>query len=292
MLKFSENEVTPPALFARRRALTLLAASVLGWHGRSALAAPVAGRPSALDEITSYNNYYEFSTDKKAVRILAQELTTDPWTIAIEGEVAKPFSIGLKDLMRRFPAEERIYPLRCVEGWSMIIPWSGFPLCKLIELALPTAHAQYVEFTSLYRPKEMIGQRQSSLAWPYVEGLRLDEAMHPLAFLATGLYGQALPKQNGAPLRVVVPWKYGFKSAKAIVKLRFTRDLPQTSWNRAAPDEYGFYANVNPDVAHPRWSQRRENRIGELHKRPTLAFNGYADEVAALYAGMDLSKFF
>ena len=292
MPQFSENDVTPPELFARRRALTVIAASVLGWTGRSALAAPSAGRPNTLDEISSYNNYYEFSTNKKAVRILAQELTIDPWTIAIEGEVAKPFNIGLEDLLRRFPSEERIYPLRCVEGWSMVIPWQGFALRKLIELAQPTAHARFVEFTSLHRPKEMIGQRQASLAWPYVEGLRLDEAMHPLAFVATGLYGQTLPKQNGAPLRVVVPWKYGFKSAKAIVKLRFTREQPQTSWNRTAAAEYGFFANVNPDIAHPRWSQRRENRIGELHKRPTLAFNGYANEVAALYAGMDLAKFF
>lgn len=292
MLRFSENDVTPPALFARRRALTVIAASVLGWTGRSALAAPSAGRPNTLEEISSYNNYYEFSTNKKAVRILAQELTIDPWTIAIEGEVAKPFNIGLEDLLRRFSSEERIYPLRCVEGWSMVIPWQGFALRKLIELARPTSHARFVEFTSLHRPKEMIGQRQASLAWPYVEGLRLDEAMHPLAFIATGLYGQTLPKQNGAPLRVVVPWKYGFKSAKAIVKLRFTREQPQTSWNRTAAEEYGFFANVNPDIAHPRWSQRRENRIGELHKRPTLAFNGYANEVAALYAGMDLAQFF
>jgi sulfoxide reductase catalytic subunit YedY len=219
--------------------------------------------------------------------VLAQALTTSPWNITVEGEVAKPFTIGMEDLLKRFSTEERIYRLRCVEGWSMVIPWNGFPLHKLIDLAQPTGHARYIEFVSLLRPREMIGQRQSSLAWPYREALRLDEARHPLAFLATGLYGQTLPKQNGAPLRLVVPWKYGFKQIKAITHIRFLREQPKTSWQQLAPSEYGFYGNVNPEVAHPRWSQRRENRIGELRKRATLPFNGYAQEVAALYAGLD-----
>ncbi|MBS4095981.1 MAG: protein-methionine-sulfoxide reductase catalytic subunit MsrP, partial [Sulfuricella sp.] len=245
-------------------------------------------RPTPLESIQSYNNYYEFSSSKEAVRLLAQNLTTSPWNIQIEGEVARPFSIGLEDLMRRFPGEERIYRLRCVEGWSMVIPWNGFPLARLIHLAQPNGQAKYVEFVSLHRPAEMIGQRQpGGLVWPYREALRLDEALHSLAFLATGLYGEALPKQNGAPLRLVVPWKYGFKQAKAITHIRFLRDMPRGSWQLAAASEYGFYGNVNPDVPHPRWSQKREVRIGELRKRPTLPFNGYAEQVAHLYAGLD-----
>lgn len=259
-----------------------------GVVGKPASLNSAGERPNTLKEITSYNNYYEFSTSKEAPRVLAQNLTVSPWNIVIEGEVAKPLTISMDDIRKRFPAEERIYRLRCVEGWSMVIPWSGFPLCRLIEMARPTGQAKYVEFTSLHRPGEMIGQRSNSgLEWPYREGLRLDEAMHPLAFVATGLYGQALPKQNGAPLRIVLPWKYGFKSAKAITHIRFMREQPQTSWSKISPTEYGFYGNVNPEVPHPRWSQDRENRIGELHKRPTLLFNGYAEEVAHLYTGMD-----
>jgi sulfoxide reductase catalytic subunit YedY len=240
-----------------------------------------------LSDITSYNNYYEFSTDKKAVKTLAQALTLQPWTITISGEVEKPYTVDADDLQRLFGSEERIYRLRCVEGWSMVVPWSGFPLARLIERARPTSRAKYVAFESLQRRSEMLGQRNATLPWPYQEGLRIDEAMHPLAFAVTGLYGQPLPKQNGAPLRLALPWKYGFKSAKAIVQIRLLSVQPVTSWNLASPSEYGFYGNVNPQLPHPRWSQARENRIGELHKRPTLALNGYAEQVAGLYQGME-----
>ena len=299
---FTENSVTDPALYRDRRRFIQSAGLLLGsaWLGREALAKNVchtklnpdllrAGgeRPNTLQEITSYNNYYEFSTNKEAVRILAQELKTDPWTITVEGEVERPFKIDVADLITRYQQEERIYRLRCVEGWSMVIPWNGFSLCRLLKDARPTSEARFVEFVSLYRPEEMSNQRPGSLDWPYREGLRIDEAMHPLTFMATGLYGEVLPGQNGAPLRLVVPWKYGFKSAKAITHIRLLRHQPKTAWSEAVPSEYGFYANVNPDVPHPRWSQRRENRIGELHKRATRAFNGYADEVAHLYTGMD-----
>ena len=303
--RLTENDVTPPEIYRGRRLFMASAAALLGagWVDRQAFPAcalvkhpellKASGeKPNTLEEITAYNNYYEFSTNKEAVRILAQELTTSPWNVVIEGEVAKPITIGIEDLLKKFPSEERIYRLRCVEGWSMVIPWNGFPLCHLIEMARPTAQAKYVEFVSLHRPKEMIGQRGGSFEWPYREGLRLDEAMHPLAFVATGLYGNTLPKQNGAPLRIVLPWKYGFKSAKAITHIRFLREQPQTSWNKIAPAEYGFYGNVNPEVPHPRWIQKRENRIGELRKRPTLPFNGYAEEVAHLYTGLDPNLLF
>jgi len=247
-------------------------------------------KPNTLKQITHYNNYYEFSTNKEAVRILAQELTTDPWTLTIDGEVEKTITLDLEDIKKLFDEEERIYRLRCVEGWSMVIPWNGIPLCKIIKRAMPTSAAKYVAFTSLKRSSEMIGQRRGSLEWPYQEGLQINEAMHPLTFMATGLYGADLPKQNGAPLRLVVPWKYGFKSAKAITHITLTREQPVSSWNQLTPSEYGFLGNVNPDVSHPRWSQRRENRIGELRKRRTLPFNGYAEQVADLYRGIDLSK--
>jgi len=240
-----------------------------------------------LADITGYNNYYEFSTDKKAVKHLAQALTLKPWTVTVEGEVEKPYTVDADDLHKLFGSEERIYRLRCVEGWAMVVPWSGFGLSKLIERARPTSKAKFVEFESLKRSSEMIGQRTGSMPWPYREALRIDEAMHPLAFAVTGLYGQPLPKQNGAPLRLALPWKYGFKSAKAITRIRLTSEQSSTSWSQLAPSEYGFYGNVNPQVAHPRWSQARENRIGELQKRPTLPFNGYADQVADLYKGMD-----
>lgn len=300
--RLTENDVTPLEVYQGRRHFIAAAATLLGvgWTERQAFSAcaavkrldvlkAVGDKPNTIEEITSYNNYYEFSTNKEAVRILAQELTVSPWNVVIEGEVAKPITIGIEDILKRFPIEERIYRLRCVEGWSMVIPWNGFPLCQLIEMARPTAQAKYVEFVSLHRSKEMIGQRggSSGLQWPYREGLRMDEATHPLAFVATGIYGQTLPKQNGAPLRIVLPWKYGFKSAKAITHIRFLREQPQTSWNKVSPSEYGFYGNVNPEVPHPRWSQKRENRIGELRKRPTLPFNGYADEVGHLYTGLN-----
>jgi methionine sulfoxide reductase catalytic subunit len=275
-------DVTPEQVWLNRRQLLTMAGAGLGLP-----AAPEGESPAALADITSYNNYYEFSTDKKAVKVLAQALTLKPWTISVEGEVEKPYTVDMDDLNRLFGSEERIYRLRCVEGWAMVVPWSGFALSRLIERARPTSRAKYVAFESLQRSSEMIGQRGGSLPWPYREGLRVDEAMHPLAFAVTGLYGQPLPKQNGAPLRLALPWKYGFKSAKAITRLRLVQEQPPTSWSQLAPSEYGFYGNVNPQVAHPRWSQARENRLGELSKRPTLPFNGYAQWVATLYQGQD-----
>ncbi|MGH7699510.1 MAG: protein-methionine-sulfoxide reductase catalytic subunit MsrP [Gemmatimonadales bacterium] len=243
-------------------------------------------------DITTYNNYYEFGTGKDDPSKYAHTLTTRPWTVVVDGEVHKPRTFDVDEIIRRYPAEERVYRLRCVEAWSMVIPWLGFPLKPLLDEVQPTSHAKYVAFTTVYRPEEMRGQRGGVLPWPYVEGLRLDEALHPLTILATGLYGKPLLNQNGAPLRLVVPWKYGFKSIKSIVRIRLTRVQPPTTWNIAAPNEYGFYSSVNPEVDHPRWSQKRERRIGELRRRPTLMFNGYADQVASLYAGMDLRKYY
>ena len=248
-----------------------------------------------LQSITHYNNYYEFSTNKRVVFELAKALTLRPWSLTIEGEVENPFTIDIEDLLSDYTQEERIYRLRCVEGWAAVIPWQGIPLCKLLKKAEPTSRAKYVEFISLHRPSEMIGQRLGSLQWPYREGLRIDEAMHPLTILATGLYGEELPNQNGAPLRLVIPWKYGFKSIKAITEIRFRETAPNNSWRQSQPGEYGFYANVNPEVDHPRWSQARERRIGAgifAPKQETLMFNGYADQVASLYAGMDLKRNF
>jgi sulfoxide reductase catalytic subunit YedY len=245
-----------------------------------------------LQDVTTYNNFYEFGTGKDDPAKYAQTLVTRPWTITVEGECNKPGVYDIDDILRRYSAEERIYRLRCVETWSMVIPWLGFPLADFIRDLEPTSHAKFVEFTTLYDPGQMPGQRRPVLDWPYVEGLRLDEATHPLTILAVGLYGEVLPNQNGAPIRLVVPWKYGFKSIKSVVNIRFVREQPLTSWMKASPREYGFYSNVNPEVDHPRWSQKRERRIGELRRRPTLMFNGYADQVARLYAGMDLRKNF
>jgi sulfoxide reductase catalytic subunit YedY len=242
------------------------------------------------DDVTNYNNFYEFDTTKNAPAKVAKDFRTKPWSVAVEGEVNKPAVYQLEDLIKPHTLEERIYRLRCVEGWSMVIPWVGFPLGDVLKRFEPTSKAKYVEFTTLLDPGQMPGQRRAVLKWPYVEGLRMDEAMHPLTILAVGLYGEVLPNQNGAPLRLVVPWKYGFKSIKSIVKIRFVEDQPVSSWELSAPQEYGFYSNVNPEVSHPRWSQARERRIGELSKRKTLMFNGYADQVAQLYAGMDLNK--
>ncbi|QOL50432.1 protein-methionine-sulfoxide reductase catalytic subunit MsrP [Massilia litorea] len=250
---------------------------------------------TAFKDATNYNNYYEFGLDKGDPAENAHTLRPRPWTVSIEGEVKKPMRLDIDSLVKLAPLEERVYRLRCVEGWSMVIPWVGYSLSNLIKHVEPTGNAKYVEFTTLADPKQMPGLRSGVLDWPYVEGLRLDEAMHPLALLTVGMYGQVLPNQNGAPVRVVVPWKYGFKSAKSIVRIRFTRDQPKTAWNVSAPSEYGFYSNVNPKVDHPRWSQASERRIGEdgffKKKRETLMFNGYP-EVASLYAGMDLKKFF
>lgn len=244
--------------------------------------------------VESYTNYYEFSTGKEASTKLAQALTIDPWSVTIEGEVEKPGIYNLEDILKDNPLEERIYRFRCVEAWSMVVPWIGFPLGAMLKRFKPTSKAKYVEFTTLYNPEVMTGQKAKTLDWPYVEGLRMDEAMNPLTLLATGMYDDSLPKQNGAPLRLIVPWKYGFKSIKAIVKIRFTEQMPKTAWNKSAPDEYGFYANVNPEVAHPRWSQAREKVLGGSlfsPKRKTELFNGYGDEVAHLYSDMDLTRF-
>jgi sulfoxide reductase catalytic subunit YedY len=245
-----------------------------------------------FNDITSYNNFYEFGTDKSDPAKFSGQFEPKPWTVSIEGECNKPGEIAYEDLIKPHQLEERIYRLRCVEAWSMVIPWVGISLGDVLKRFEPNSNAKYVAFTTVYRPKQMPGQRSRVLKWPYVEGLRMDEAMHPLSILAVGLYGEELPNQSGAPIRLVVPWKYGFKSIKSIVKISFVRDEPPTSWNISAPREYGFYSNVNPNVNHPRWSQARERRIGEFLKRETQMYNGYADQVASLYQGMDLKKFF
>jgi sulfoxide reductase catalytic subunit YedY len=309
-----ESEVTPESLYVRRREfLSLGAAGALGIAGSSlsfACDARASDPPAAtfgnlkrtnlagdekqtpFSDVSTYNNYYEFGTAKSDPAANAGAFHTRPWTVAVEGEINKPEVIDIDDLVKRFTLEERIYRMRCVEAWSMVIPWVGFPLSELIKRAEPTSNAKYVAFTTKLDPSEMPGQTRNVLDWPYVEGLRIDEAMNPLTLLAVGLYGRPLPNQNGAPLRLVVPWKYGFKGVKAIVKIAFVKEQPKTTWNKMAPSEYGFYANVNPDVDHPRWSQAKERRIGEFFKRKTLPFNGYADQVANLYAGMDLRKSF
>ena len=303
----ASSEITPPDIYRERRRFmqgvsALAAGAVLGISPEAEAGAKLAGvRASAyrLDEdrtpykdVTTYNNFYEFGTGKGDPSENAGSLKTRPWTVAVEGEVANPKIYDIDALLKLAPLEERVYRMRCVEGWSMVIPWVGFPLKELIRRAAPTGNARYVEFVTLNDPEQMPGLRRRILSWPYLEGLRLDEAMHPLAILAVGLYGEVLPNQNGAPIRLVVPWKYGFKSAKSIVKIRFVEKPPLTTWMAAAPREYGFYSNVNPEVDHPRWSQAKERRIGELSKRDTLMFNGYGAQVAQLYRGMDLQKFF
>ena len=242
---------------------------------------------NSYQDITNYNNFYEFSVDKEAVNPLSQDFTTEPWTVEVYGLVNNPRTYGIEDLLK-FPQEERVYRLRCVEAWSMVIPWTGFPLASLLEEVEPTSDAKFVRFETVYRPEEMPGLRSPFYPWPYQEGLRLDEAMHDLTILATGLYGMPMPNPNGAPIRLVVPWKYGFKSIKSIVKIELVAEQPSTLWNSIGANEYGFYSNVNPERAHPRWSQATERRIGELGRRSTLMFNGYAEEVASLYEGMDL----
>ncbi|HKR83569.1 MAG TPA: protein-methionine-sulfoxide reductase catalytic subunit MsrP [Terriglobales bacterium] len=246
-------------------------------------------RITPAQTVTHYNNYYEFSTEKEEPAQLAQNFKTRPWTVTVDGEVKKKLKWDIDTILKFAAPEERIYRHRCVEGWSIVVPWVGFSLSELIKRAEPLGKAKYVEFTTIYAPKDMPGQRRDVLEWPYVEGLRMDEAMHPLALWCFGMYGEALPNQDGAPLRIVVPWKYGFKSAKAIVRIRFVKDQPTNTWNKSSPQEYGFYSNVNPQVDHPRWSQKTERRLGEFGKRPTLMFNGY-DQVASLYSGMDLKK--
>jgi len=311
--------VTPPALYFNRRTLmrgALLAAGVVGtgWVYRrmnsmsfteektqtlSGLVRPAEAVGSAgnfnVDEpktsftaVTHYNNFYEFTTDKDRVAERAAGFVTKGWQVSVEGLVHKPKVFALEELLRLSPPEERVYRMRCVEAWSMVIPWAGFSLSKLLDQVQPMSAARYVAFQTLHDPVRMPGQKSDVLEWPYVEGLRLDEAMHPLTLLASGLYGMELPPQDGAPLRLVVPWKYGFKGIKSIVKIALVAEQPPTSWNRYAPREYGFYANVNPEVDHPRWSQATEQRIGEPHRRPTMMFNGYGEQVAPLYAGLDL----
>jgi len=245
-----------------------------------------------LKDVTTYNNYYEFGTGKDDPSETAHKLRTRPWSVAVEGEVAKPKVFDIEELVKLAPLEERIYRMRCVEGWSMVIPWVGYSFAELVKRVQPSSKAKYVQFTSLADPEQMPGIRMPILDWPYTEGLRMDEAMHPLTILCVGMYGEVLPNQDGAPVRVVIPWKYGFKSGKSVVKIRFVEEQPKTTWALANPREYGFYSNVNPQVDHPRWSQARERRIGEFGKRSTLMFNGYGDQVASLYAGMDLKKYY
>jgi len=311
--ELGESEVTDRKMFNQRRRLIKAAAgSVVADFGMGlaphiAAAEPkifssapksslsLGEEPTDYDDVISYNNFYEFGTGKGDPARNSQNFKTRPWTVSVEGEVAKPGTIDMETILKTQNLEERIYRLRCVEAWSMVVPWVGFSLGQLIQQFEPTSRAKFVEFTTLHDPEQMPGQRVSVLNWPYVEGLRIDEAVHPLTILAVGLYGEILPNQNGAPLRLVVPWKYGFKSIKSIVKIRLTEQMPRTAWNVAGPNEYGFYANVNPSVDHPRWSQKRERIIGGgifTPKRKTEMFNGYTEQVGHLYAGMDLSKFY
>ncbi len=313
----SASEITPQAVYRDRR--RLLAAAGIGLvglgaaggagaqqsgTGQSSLArlpakpSPLSTmeKPTSFEDASTYNNYYEFGTDKSDPARYAGTLQTRPWTVSVEGEIARPRVFDVDDLMKLAAQEDRVHRMRCVEGWSMVIPWVGFSLSELIRRVEPTGNAKFIEFVTLADPKQMPGVRSNVLDWPYVEGLRMDEAMHPLTTLTFGMYGGVLPNQNGAPVRIVVPWKYGFKSGKSIVRIRFTEKQPITSWGRAGPTEYGFYSNVNPNVDHPRWSQATERRIGEdgflQRKRKTLLFNGYAEQVAQLYAGMDLRTHF
>jgi len=317
MIKINSSEVTPEHLYVSRRKFiagvgALLASSLIAAacerpgtpspsptaadfcaSARAGKAADELGaKLTSCEDITHYNNFYEFSTDKDDVAILSRDFKTSPWTVTVGGLVNKPRTYALDELLRKFPQEERVYRLRCVEAWSMVVPWVGFPLAALLNEVEPTSQAKYVRFETFYDPKQMPGQGNILFDWPYIEGLRLDEAMHPLTILATGLYGKPLPPQDGAPIRLVVPWKYGFKNIKSFVKIDLVAEMPVSFWMAYAPDEYGFYANVNPDVPHPRWSQSSERRIGELTRLKTLPFNGYADEVAHLYADMDLRKFY
>jgi sulfoxide reductase catalytic subunit YedY len=311
--RFRSSEITPERVYLDRRAFIGGAGALLLGAGMAdAEAAPPQGQPlkaarnepfsvkeapTKFESATTYNNFYEFGVNKEDPARLAGTLKPRPWAVKVDGLVAKPKTFDIDELLRAFPLEERVYSLRCVEAWSMIIPWIGFPLGALLKRVEPTSQAKYVAFTTLMDPEQFPAQKKGlfnlgGLDWPYTEGLRLDEAMHPLTLLTTGMYGQVLPNQNGAPIRVVIPWKYGFKSAKSIVRISLTADQPKTAWNTAASSEYGFYSNVNPEVSHPRWSQATERRIGEFRRRNTLMFNGYADQVASLYTGMDLKKFY
>ncbi len=302
------SDITPELLYLTRRQWMAAAGAAAGGlllpAGTATAAEPASlgklisspfsagDSRNSYDQITQYNNFYEFGTDKSDPAENAHTLKTRPWTVEIGGEVQKPRRFDLDELLKLAPLEERVYRLRCVEGWSMVIPWVGYSLAEVLKRVEPTSRAKFVEFTSLAAADQMPGVRSRVLAWPYTEGLRIDEAMHPLTMLVMGLYGKLLPNQNGAPIRLAVPWKYGFKSAKSLVRIRLVEQMPQTSWNRAAPSEYGFFSNVNPEVDHPRWSQASERRIGEFLKRKTLMFNGYVNEVGKLYSGMDLRRNF
>jgi sulfoxide reductase catalytic subunit YedY len=305
------SEITPKSVYLSRRDFIKAAGVIAGSVALAACAPQLTSTPqpttaaqlvlngkidelgdpvNSFKDITNYNNYYEFTTSKEGVARVAAKFTTSPWEVEVYGLVKNPRKYALEDLVSKFQPEERIYRLRCVEAWSMVIPWLGFPLAKLLKEVEPTSNAKYVRFETVFRPEEMPGQHDRLYPWPYQEGLRLDEAMHDLTLLATGLYGGELPAQSGGGMRLVVPWKYGFKSIKAIVKIELVAEQPSTLWSAIGPDEYGFYANVNPQVDHPRWSQATERRIGELQRRETLMFNGYAEQVASLYDGMDLAK--
>ena len=301
MKKYKHSEITPEQIYNKRR--KFIKSIGLGVSSISLSSIPFLNNSysenktnlTTYEDITTYNNYYEFGTGKGDPYKNSQEFITKPWNISIEGEVEKPITLSAEEIISLYPSEERIYKLRCVEGWSMVIPWMGFSLSKLLNKVSIKSEAKFVEFESVYDPEQMKGQRYPVLNWPYREGLRIDEAMHPLTTVVTGLYGKALPNQNGAPLRIFVPWKYGFKSAKAIVKIKLVNKMPTSSWMKASPREYGFYSNVNPDVSHPRWSQASERVIGGSLLSPrveTQMFNGYGDEVANLYSGMDLKKYF
>ncbi|HEB79580.1 MAG TPA: protein-methionine-sulfoxide reductase catalytic subunit MsrP [Rhodospirillales bacterium] len=303
------SEITPKEVFLGRRRFIqgagLAAAGVLFPFGSADAGAALPGvvkspytvdqEPTPLEFVTTYNNFYEFGTGKDDPAKNARKFNPKPWSVAVSGEVSKPGVYALEDLIKPHQLEERVYRLRCVEAWSMVVPWVGIPLADVLKRFEPTPGAKFVAFETLFDPERMPGQRRPVLKWPYIEALRMDEAMHPLAILAVGLYGEELPNQNGAPIRLITPWKYGFKSIKSIVSIRLMETMPPTTWNRSGPGEYGFYANVNPNVDHPRWSQKKERRIGDSYfapKKKTLMFNGYEDEVAGLYAGMDLKKFF
>ena len=303
MKKIKYSEITPEIIYKRRREFVKTIGLSTGSLviSQNLIGAAVAATDDAKEKITehryvtTYNNYYEFGTRKSDPVEKSQNFKTDPWNITIDGEVENKITLDMQEIKNIFQSEERVYKLRCVEGWSMIIPWMGFSLSKLLEKASPTSKGKFVEFTSVYDPEQMPGQRYPILNWPYTEGLRIDEAMHPLTTMVTGLYGKELPNQNGAPLRLIVPWKYGFKSAKAIVNIKLVEKMPTSSWMRSSPREYGFYSNVNPEVNHPRWSQASERVIGSgiLSERiPTEMFNGYSEEVANLYSGIDLKKNF
>jgi methionine sulfoxide reductase catalytic subunit len=293
------SEITSENLYLdRRKFLAVAGIATAGVMGSRRLldafsvARPQEEKPNTWEEITGYNNYYEFGTDKDDPAANSKEFRTKPWTVKVDGLVKKPADYHFEDLVKPYKLEDRVYRFRCVEAWSMVIPWRGIPLAEMIKTFEPLPSAKYVQLTTIYAPNEMPGQKLAILPWPYVEGLRMDEAMHPLTLMVTGLYGKTLPNQNGAPLRLIVPWKYGFKGIKAITRISFVDKQPRNTWQLSAPDEYGFFANVNPDVDHPRWTQSSERRIGQFRRMKTLMFNGYADQVASLYAGMDLRKNF